>query len=80
MQKWMNGVIVDMQFEEEGKQRNRMNEPLPKEIQIEELKIRLAETDYIANKIIEGDATVEDYQELINQRKEWRREIRKLEK
>ena len=40
------------------KQNNRMNTPLPNEIQIEELKRLLAETDYICNKIIEGDATL----------------------
>lgn len=80
MKKWMNGTTVSMGFEEEGKQNLRMSEPLPKEVQIEELKKMLADTDYISNKIIEGDATIEDYQDLIDKRKQWRQQIRQLEK
>ena len=80
MKKWMNGKVVDMKFEEEGKQKLRVSAPLPKEIQIEELKKMLADTDYISNKIIEGDATIEQYQDLINKRKLWRQQIRQLEK
>lgn len=80
MKKWLNGEEVEMEFEESGKQNNRMNTPLPKELQIEELKRLLTETDYICNKIVEGDATVEHYSDLIEKRKQWRREIKRLEK
>jgi hypothetical protein len=44
------------------------------------LKILLADTDYIAVKIAEGSATVEDYSAKIAQRKAWRLEIAELEK
>ena len=46
---------------------------------IDELKMKLFETDYITSKIVEGESTVEDYADLIQQRKEWRAEIRSLE-
>lgn len=51
----------------------------PKEIQIDELKQKLSDTDYIACKIAEGSATAEEYAEMIAQRKAWREEINKLE-
>jgi hypothetical protein len=43
------------------------------------LKSRLAGTDYIAAKIAEGSATVEEYAEKIALRQEWREEIAELE-
>lgn len=43
------------------------------------LKRQLAETDYIAAKIAEGAATVEEYADKIAQRKAWREEIREAE-
>ena len=52
---------------------------VPKEIQIEELKQKLSDTDYIACKIAEGSATVEEYADMIEQRQAWREEINKLE-
>ena len=52
---------------------------IPKEIQIEELKQKLSDTDYIACKIAEGSATVEEYADMIEQRQAWREEINKLE-
>ena len=51
----------------------------PKEIQIDELKQKLSDTDYIACKIAEGSATAEEYAEMIQQRQAWREEINKLE-
>jgi hypothetical protein len=55
------------------------------EIQAEEnvrritiLKQKLAETDYIAAKIAEGSATVEEYADKIAQRQAWRQEIEAL--
>ena len=47
---------------------------------IKELKVKLAETDYIAAKIAEGSATKEDYAKQIKERQEWREAIGKLEK
>lgn len=49
------------------------------EDRIEELKKMLAETDYIACKIAEGAATVEEYADEIAQRQLWREEINRLE-
>jgi hypothetical protein len=43
------------------------------------LKSQLANTDYIAAKIAEGSATVEEYAEKIAQRQAWRQEISELE-
>jgi hypothetical protein len=42
------------------------------------LKRKLAETDYIAAKIAEGSATVEEYADKISQRQAWRQEIETL--
>lgn len=49
-------------------------------VQIRNLKKFLADTDYVDNKIVEGDATIDDYREVIEQRKAARREIDKLER
>jgi hypothetical protein len=43
------------------------------------LKRKLAETDYIAAKITEGSATMEEYADKIAQRQAWRQEIAELE-
>ena len=43
------------------------------------LKRKLADTDYVAVKIAEGSATVQDYAEMIAQRQAWRQEINALE-
>jgi hypothetical protein len=43
------------------------------------LKSQLTGTDYIAAKIAEGSATVEEYAEKIAQRQAWRQEIAELE-
>ena len=47
--------------------------------EIAELKAKLAETDYIAAKIAEGAAAVEEYSEEISRRAEWRARINELE-
>jgi hypothetical protein len=49
------------------------------ERQIEDLRTNLLNTDYIACKIAEGSATVEEYADVIEQRRVWRDEINKLE-
>lgn len=46
---------------------------------IQELKTKLAETDYVVIKIAEGDATREEYENVLDQRKAWRDEINELE-
>lgn len=46
---------------------------------INELKSKLAETDYICIKIAEGAATHAEYAEKIAQRQSWRAEINRLE-
>lgn len=51
----------------------------PKEVVISELKQKLANTDYITAKIVEGSATKEDYADIIAQRQAWRAEIGQLE-
>lgn len=52
---------------------------VPIDIQIEELKKKLDDTDYIACKLAEGVATVEEYSDIIKQRQQWRKEINELE-
>ena len=47
--------------------------------EIQLLKQQLADTDYVACKIAEGSATVEEYADIIAQRQIWRKEINKLE-
>lgn len=47
--------------------------------QIAALKAQLAATDYVACKIAEGAATVEDYAEAIEKRAAWREQINVLE-
>lgn len=53
-------------------------EEIPVEIKIDELKQKLSDTDYIACKIAEGAATIEEYAEELKQRQEWREEINRL--
>lgn len=51
--------------------------PLPAK-EIEALKKKLADTDYVAAKIAEGAATREEYAGLIEQRQKWRDRINAL--
>jgi hypothetical protein len=46
---------------------------------INELKCRLASTDYIGVKIAEGAATRQDYADKLNERQNWRDDINALE-
>ena len=59
---------------------NKIKALTPFDDKIEELKQKLADTDYIACKIAEGSATVEEYSEIIRERQMWREEINKLER
>ena len=54
------------------------NPQTPQE-RIVELKQFLADTDYVVIKIAEGEATNEEYAEVLAERKAWRVEINKLE-
>lgn len=69
-----NGIYRDMTEEEVSML------TYSKEEHIAELKQKLADTDYIACKIAEGVATKEEYAEVIEQRRAWRKEINTLEK
>jgi hypothetical protein len=55
-------------------------EEIPVEFQIDELKQKLTDTDYIACKIAEGAATIKEYAKELQQRQEWREEINRLER
>ena len=57
-----------------------IEEEIPVELQIEELKQKLSDTDYIACKIAEGAATAQEYADELKQRQIWREEINKLSK
>lgn len=61
-------VEIPQPTEEELKQRR-----------ISELKAKLAETDYVVIKIAEGEATAEEYAEVLVNRRAWREEINELE-
>lgn len=50
-----------------------------KQARINELKAKLTDTDYVVIKIAEGEATQEEYAEVLAQRKVWRAEINELE-
>lgn len=50
-----------------------------KQTEIQELRKKLQDTDYIWNVIQEGDRTKEYYADVIEQRHQWRKRIRELE-
>lgn len=72
------GIVYRDMTEEEEEEVSRMSS-LDNSARIDELKQKLAETDYIARKIAEGSATVEEYAEQIKQRQLWREQINELE-
>lgn len=53
-------------------------ESIINEARIAELKLLLANSDYVVLKIAEGVATAEEYSEVIAQRQSWREEINSL--
>ena len=73
MRVYDNGIYRDMTEEE------IIDVPISKEMQIAELKQKLADTDYISCKIADGAATREEYADILAQRQAWREEINKLE-
>ena len=70
-----NGITREMTAAE----KQQLEKAQTPEIRLSRLKTSLAETDYIACKIAEGSATIEEYSELIALRELWRQEIRALE-
>ena len=76
MKKIINGVVVEV----DDKEYMDDYEPTPKEFIIDDLKQRLADTDYKAIKYAEGLISDEEYAETKQLRQEWRDEINKLEK
>ena len=48
--------------------------------EIQLLKSKLAETDYIVLQIVEDESKRKSYQEILDDRKKWREEIKKYEK
>ena len=83
MKKYINGKYVELTEEEILKSKAEQEAfKLTAEyrvIKIEELKQKLADTDYCIIKIAEGSATKEEYSDVIEQRKAWREEINALE-
>lgn len=61
--------LIKIQQEKEEKERTE---------KIESLKAKLFETDYVVIKIAEGSATFEEYEDIVSQRKAWRKEIQDL--
>lgn len=72
-------IGIDKQFDENGNIIDYVREKT-KEEQIEELKQKLAETDYVCLKFVDGEITQAEYAETWKKRKQWREEINKLEK
>lgn len=69
----VNGKVKEIEIPD-------IEEEIPVELQIEELKQKLSDTDYIACKIAEGAATAEEYADELKQRQIWRDEINKMER
>ena len=55
-------------------------ENVPIEHKIGILKCKLAETDYVCMKFVDGEITQAEYAETWQKRKQWREEINKIEK
>ena len=69
----VNGKVKEIEIPD-------IEEEIPVELQIEELKQKLSDTDYIACKIAEGAATIKEYANELQQRQQWREEINRLER
>lgn len=80
-----NGYTIE-EIEPKGEERQFKIVEIPepteeekKQARISELKQMLAQTDYVVIKIAEGEATKEEYADVLANRKAWREEIRELE-
>lgn len=77
MKKYVNGEYIEMTPEEIAELEAMAAQTNP-ELEINELKQKLADTDYAVIKIAEGSATVDEYADFITQRREWRKRINEL--
>ena len=80
-----NGYTIE-EIEPKGEERQfkivEIPQPTEEEIaqaRISELKQMLADTDYVVIKIAEGEATKEEYADVLANRKAWREELRLLQ-
>lgn len=71
--------LADM-TEVERAEREKQEQEAARLIRIADLKQKLSATDYVVIKIAEGEATADDYVEVLANRKAWRQEINELEK
>lgn len=72
---FINGELIERTLDDKQPEIDKLNAFA----EIELLKKKLAETDYICAKITEGAATREDYATKIAERAAWREQINKLE-
>lgn len=68
-----------MAYIEDGQIKLGKNPILNIKKQIRDLQAFLSKTDYITCKIVEGDATREDYKDIIEQRSKARKQIDELQ-
>ena len=73
---WVNGKLIEVP--DKIAELEAMAAKTNLEFEINELKQKLADTDYAVIKIAEGSATVDEYADLITQRREWRKRINEL--
>ena len=76
MVNWVNGKLIEVP--DKIAELEAMAAKTNPELEINELKQKLADTDYAVIKIAEGSATVDEYADLITQRREWRKRINEL--
>lgn len=79
-----NLAIIEIEADELGRRFQIVEPPKPTQtellqMEIEELKIKLSETDYKAIKFSEGVITLAEYEPTREQRKKWREKINILE-
>lgn len=67
-------VIIDEDKQQIDKRREELS------LQYDSIYSQLSGTDYVACKIAEGAATTEEYQDILDQRAEWRTQINELKK
>ena len=72
--KFINGKII-----KDNKAYQKILELQEKRRQIDECKKNLSETDYKLFKYLEGELSIEEYQQIKSQRQEWRNQINQLE-
>lgn len=76
---WNGEQWIDVDFTPKVEEPKQPTEKELLQIQIDELKGKLYNTDYKAIKFAEGELSAEEYAETKEQRRQWRQEINKLE-